>query len=187
MVLVKSNLMDVATMVQLSRAVIRNIRENLFWALIYNSLGIPLAAGVFFTAWGWKLNPMFGAAAMSLSSVCVVTNALRLKLFKPKFKHSVRERTTASSETAVQIIESEEPAPAPKKGSIQMNKTMKIEGMSCGHCSGRVEKALNGIDGVSATVNLEAKTASITLQKEVSDDVLRKAVEDAGYEVVSIS
>ena len=186
-VLVKSNLMDVATMVQLSRAVIRNIRENLFWALIYNSLGIPLAAGVFFTAWGWKLNPMFGAAAMSLSSVCVVTNALRLKLFKPKFKHSVRERTTASSETAVQIIESEEPAPAPKKGSIQMNKTMKIEGMSCGHCSGRVEKALNGIDGVSATVNLEAKTASITLQKEVSDDVLRKAVEDAGYEVVSIS
>lgn len=186
-VLVKSNLMDVATMVQLSRAVIRNIRENLFWALIYNSLGIPLAAGVFFTAWGWKLNPMFGAAAMSLSSVCVVTNALRLKLFKPKFKHSVSERTTASSETAVQIIESEEPAPAPKKGSIQMNKTMKIEGMSCGHCSGRVEKALNGIDGVSATVNLEAKTASITLQKEVSDDVLRKAVEDAGYEVVSIS
>ena len=186
-VLVKSNLMDVATMVQLSRAVIRNIRENLFWALIYNSLGIPLAAGVFFTAWGWKLNPMFGAAAMSLSSVCVVTNALRLKLFKPKFRHSVSERATASSETAVQITENKESVPAPKKGSIQMNKTMKIEGMSCGHCSGRVEKALNGIDGVSATVNLEAKTASVSLSKEVSDDVLRKAVEDAGYEVVSIS
>ena len=186
-VLVKSNLMDVATMVQLSRSVIRNIRENLFWALIYNTLGIPLAAGVFFTALGWKLNPMFGAAAMSLSSVCVVLNALRLKLFKPKFKHSVSEKANPSAETAVQIIESKEPAPAPKKGSFVMNKTMKIEGMSCGHCSGRVEKALNAIEGVSATVDLEAKTASISLQKEVSDDVLRKAVEDAGYEVVSIS
>ncbi len=185
--LVKSNLMDVATMVQLSRAVIRNIRENLFWALIYNSLGIPLAAGVFFTAWGWKLNPMFGAAAMSLSSVCVVANALRLKLFRPKFKHSVSEQPTPFAETAVQIIESQEPVPTPEKGSILMNKTMNIEGMSCGHCSARVEKALNAIDGVSATVNLEEKTASIALQKEVSDDVLRKAVEDAGYEVVSIS
>ena len=186
-VLVKSNLMDVATMVQLSRAVIRNIRENLFWALIYNSLGIPLAAGVFFTALGWKLNPMFGAAAMSLSSVCVVANALRLKLFKPKFRHSVSERAAASTETAVQVIETKEPIEAPEKGSILMNKTMKIEGMSCGHCSARVEKALNAIDGVSATVNLEEKIASIALQKEVSDDVLRKAVEDAGYEVVSIS
>ncbi len=186
-VLVKSNLMDVATMVQLSRAVIRNIRENLFWALIYNSLGIPLAAGVFFTALGWKLNPMFGAAAMSLSSVCVVMNALRLKLFKPKFKHSVSERAATSTETAVQVIEKKEPLEVPEKGSILMNKTMKIEGMSCGHCSARVEKALNAIDGVSATVDLEAKTASIALQNGVSDDVLRKAVEDAGYEVVSIS
>ena len=186
-VLVKSNLMDVATMVQLSRAVIRNIRENLFWALIYNSLGIPLAAGVFFTALGWKLNPMFGAAAMSLSSVCVVMNALRLKLFKPKFMHSVSERAAASTETAVQVIEKKEPPEVPEKGSILMNKTMKIEGMSCGHCSARVEKALNAIDGVSATVDLEAKTASIALQNEISDDVLRKAVEDAGYEVVSIS
>lgn len=178
-VLMRSNLMDVAAMVQLSRAVIRNIRENLFWALIYNTLGIPLAAGAFYAALGWKLNPMFGAAAMSLSSVCVVMNALRLKLFKPKFRHAVTE-AAASPETAVAVIEN-------KKGSIQMNKTMKIEGMSCGHCSARVEKALNAIDGVSATVDLESKTASITLQKEVSDDILRKAVEDAGYDVVSLS
>ena len=186
-VLVKSNLMDVATMVQLSRSVIRNIRENLFWALIYNTLGIPLAAGAFYTILGWKLNPMFGAAAMSLSSVCVVSNALRLKLFKPKFKHSVPEATTASPETAVQITNSKEPAKVPEKGKIYMNKIMKIEGMSCGHCSARVEKVLNDIDGVSAAVNLEAKTASITLTKDVDDGTLCKAVEDAGYQVISIA
>lgn len=161
-VLMKSDLKDAAAAFELSRAVIRNIKENLFWAFFYNVIGIPLAAGALFPAFGLKLNPMFGAAAMSLSSVFVVSNALRLKLFKPKFKNQYKEVKT-------------------------MMKTMKIEGMSCAHCSGRVEKALNSIDGVSAVVDLEAKSAAVTLEKPVEDAVLKAAVEDAGYEVVSIS
>lgn len=161
-VLMKSDLKDAAAAFELSRAVIRNIKENLFWAFFYNVIGIPLAAGALFPAFGLKLNPMFGAAAMSLSSVFVVSNALRLKLFKPKFKNQYKEVKT-------------------------MMKTMKIEGMSCAHCSGRVEKALNSIDGVSAVVDLEAKSAAVTLEKPVEDAVLKAAVEDVGYEVVSIS
>ena len=161
-VLMKSDLKDAAAAFELSRAVIRNIKENLFWAFFYNVIGIPLAAGALFPAFGLKLNPMFGAAAMSLSSVFVVSNALRLKLFKPKFKNQYKEVKT-------------------------MMKTIKIEGMSCAHCSGRVEKALNSIDGVSAVVDLEAKSAAVTLEKPVEDAVLKAAVEDAGYEVVSIS
>lgn len=161
-VLMKSDLKDAAAAFELSRAVIRNIKENLFWAFFYNVIGIPLAAGALFPAFELKLNPMFGAAAMSLSSVFVVSNALRLKLFKPKFKNQYKEVKT-------------------------MMKTMKIEGMSCAHCSGRVEKALNSIDGVSAVVDLEAKSAAVTLEKPVEDAVLKAAVEDAGYEVVSIS
>lgn len=157
-VLVRNDLNDVVTAIRLSRAVLRNIKENLFWALIYNSLGIPLAAGVF-SAWlGWRMNPMFAAAAMSLSSVCVVGNALRLKRFRPE-----QERRRKS-----------------------MKKTIKIEGMSCSHCSGRVEKALNEIDGVSAKVNLEKKTAEVTLSHEVADQVLASAVTNAGYEVTGI-
>lgn len=171
-VLMKSDLLDAVTAVQLSRSVIRNIKQNLFWAFFYNAVGIPLAAGVFFTLLGWRLNPMFAAAAMSLSSVCVVTNALRLKLFRPKW-----------SNTGITIENHEIEL---EKGEITMTKTMKIEGMSCSHCSGRVEKALNAIDGVTASVDLENKSASITLSKDVADQVLIDAVTNAGYEVVSL-
>lgn len=170
-VLMKSDLLDTVSAIQLSKATLRNIKQNLFWALIYNTLGIPIAAGLFYMLLGWKLNPMFAAAAMSLSSVCVVTNALRLKLFKPKFHHNNQNRTLIQE----------------NKGEINMTKTMIINGMSCGHCSGRVEAALNALDGVTATVNLETKTATITLSKEVSNEVLTKAVNDAGYEVESVN
>lgn len=174
-VLVKSDLTDVATLIQLSRATIRNIKENLFWALFYNSIGIPLAAGVFISAFGWQLNPMFAAAAMSLSSVCVVSNALRLKLFRPK--QHVKPVSTVLTET-IKYTDN--------KGAFSMNKLMKIEGMSCMHCQKRVESALNAIEGVSAAVSLENHSAAITLSKEVSDDILTKAVSDAGYDVVGI-
>ena len=171
-VLMKSDLLDAVTAVKLSKKVIRNIKENLFWAFIYNIIGIPLAAGVWYPLFHLQLSPMFAAAAMSMSSVCVVTNALRLKFFQPE--HRV-------------------PSPAPgnppqtEKGSELMTKTMVIEGMMCAHCQAHVEKALNALDGVSATVNLEAKTATVTLDAPVSDDVLKDAVVQAGYEVVSIS
>lgn len=170
-VLMKSDLLDVVTAIQLSRAVIRNIKQNLFWAFFYNAIGIPLAAGVFYSFLGWKLNPMFAAAAMSLSSFCVVTNALRLKFFKPaqiKISHPTGQK------------------PVSHKEESKMTKTMKIEGMTCGHCSARVEKALNGIAGVEAHVNLEKKEATVTIQGDVSDATLEKAVENAGYEVTSI-
>lgn len=168
-VLMKSDLLDGVTAIRLSRAVIRNIKENLFWAFFYNTLGIPLAAGVFYTALGWRLSPMFAAAAMSLSSVFVVSNALRLKLFKP-----VERRAEHTSENQT------------KKEKNEMKKTMKIDGMSCMHCSGRVEKALNAIEGVSATVSLEDKAAYLTLDRMVGDEELTRAVTDAGYTVVGI-
>lgn len=171
-VLMKDDLCDAVTAIRLSRAAMRNIKENLFWAFFYNCIGIPLAAGVFFPAFGWKLSPMIGAAAMSLSSVCVVSNALRLKFFRPK-------RAAAAHNGDIAEYNKTE-------GVKTMEKIMKIEGMSCGHCSARVEKALNEIDGVSAHVSLEDKTAAITLSHEVDDDVLRKAVTDAGYEVVGL-
>ena len=160
-VLMKSTLRDVVTAVELSGAVLRNIRQNLFWAFFYNAIGIPVAAGVLYPAFGITLNPMIAAAAMSLSSVCVVGNALRLR------RYHTAERFTHKEEST-------------------MTKTMTIEGMMCTHCSGRVESALNAIDGVSAKVDLEKKTAAVTLSADVSDEVLRKAVTDAGYEVVSI-
>ncbi len=167
-VLMKSDLSDAVTAVELSRATIRNIRQNLFWAFIYNIIGIPLAAGVFYPLWGIKLSPMIGALAMSFSSVCVVSNALRLKLFRPKHvKQEVNQQLTM-------------------KGETNMKKIMKIEGMSCGHCTARVEKALNAIPGVSASVSLEDKSATVSLSGNVTDDTLRSAVIDAGYEVVSI-
>lgn len=176
-VLMKSDLLDAVTAIQLSKAVIKNIKQNLFWAFFYNSIGIPLAAGVFFSVLGWKLNPMFGAAAMSLSSVCVVSNALRLKLFKP-----VRLKQTVSMP-----VLKEEKSSFEKKGEKTMKKTMTIHGMMCTHCSGRVEKVLNELDGVeSAVVNLESKTADVLLEKDLDSQVLKKAVEDAGYEVVEI-
>ncbi|MEG0177266.1 heavy metal translocating P-type ATPase [Anaerorhabdus sp.] len=157
-VLTRSNLWDVITTIQLSKATLRNIKQNLFWALIYNSIGIPLAAGLFYGILGWKLNPMFGAFAMSFSSVSVVANALRLKNFKGE------KPTMETSNT----------------------KTILIEGMSCGHCQARVEKALNAIDGVHATVDLASKSANIQLTKDVANEILKKAIEDAGYDVVSI-
>lgn len=174
-VLMKSDLADAVTAIRLSKAVIRNIKENLFWAFIYNIIGIPLAAGVWYPLFQLQLSPMFGAAAMSLSSVCVVSNALRLKFFRPERRESpaapVSEGTPKSVET---------------KGTSAMTKTMSINGMMCAHCQAHVEKALNAIDGVEAKVNLETKTATLTLSKDVSDDVLRGAVTEAGYEVVSI-
>lgn len=175
-VLMNSDLRDAVTSIRLSRAVIRNIKQNLFWALIYNTIGIPLAAGVFYSLLGWQLNPIFAAAAMSLSSVCVVTNALRLNFFK-------RERS--DEPRAAQIPEIKESKNTEVNGKVK--KTMKIEGMMCGHCTGTVSKLLNAIDGVSAEVSLEDKCAYITLDKEIPDEELSKPVIDAGYEVVSVT
>lgn len=163
-VLMKSDPYDAVNAIKLSRATVKNIKENLFWAFFYNVIGIPLAAGVYYPHFNIKLSPMFGAFAMSLSSLFVVTNALRLTRFKPE---KIKIKNT-------------------KEMSV-MKKTMKIEGMSCSHCSSRVEKALNELNGVNAEVNLEEKEAVITLTENVSDDVLIKAVTDAGYEVKSIS
>lgn len=184
-VLMKNSLLDVSGAVKLSKAVIRNIKENLFWAFFYNALCIPLAAGAFVPLLNWHLDPMFGALAMSLSSFCVVMNALRLKLFK--FRHNPVSETAQPALTVVSVPVEEETAQINNnKGEITMTKTMTVEGMSCGHCSARVEKALNALEGVTAKVDLEAKTASVELTSEVSDDTLKKAVEDAGYEVTEI-
>ena len=158
-VLMKSDLRVAAEAVRLSRATMRNIKQNLFWALFYNALGIPLAAGLFFHIFKWQLNPMFGAAAMSLSSVCVVTNALRLNLFKSK-KNDIPEKSSSTDNLQ-------------RKEVTTMKKTMFINGMMCNHCTGMVTKVLNAIDGVSAEVSLENKCAYIELSKEVSD---RKSV-----------
>ncbi|HIX67968.1 MAG TPA: heavy metal translocating P-type ATPase [Candidatus Anaerostipes excrementavium] len=177
-VLMKNDLLDVVTAIKLSKAVIKNIKENLFWAFFYNACGIPLAAGVFYQALGWKLSPMFGAAAMSLSSFFVVSNALRLRFFHVLKKNKEEEKEES-------IIEEAEKKKEQIKEEKPM-KTMKIEGMMCPHCQAAVTKALNALDGVKAEVNLEEKTASIQAENTVSDDMLKKAVEDAGYEVVSI-
>lgn len=191
-VLMKSDLSDAAAAIQLSKAVLRNIRQNLFWALFYNSLGIPLAAGVFYPLLGWKLSPMFGAAAMSLSSVCVVSNALRLKMFKPRAIPAGAADTSSADisagrgEKTEDAVLYQEDAKINVKGEKTMTKTMIIEGMSCRHCSGRVEKALNVLEGVEAVVDLEKKTAAITLSQEISDDVLKNAVTEAGYTVVEL-
>ncbi len=176
-VLMKSDLMDAVTAIKLSKATIKNVKENLFWAFFYNIICIPLAAGIWFPAFGIKLSPMIGAAAMSMSSVCVVSNALRLKFFK------VDNNCVLDDEPAgeINVVSQNE-----YKGETNMKKEMLIEGMSCMHCSGRVEKALNGLDGVNAKVDLEKKTAYVDLSKDVSDADLTKAVTDAGYEVVSI-
>ena len=181
-VLMKSDLLDVAAAVELSRATIRNIKENLFWAFFYNSLGIPLAAGVFYYALHWQLNPMFAAAAMSLSSVTVVTNALRLRFFKSKFRSDTPAGPACSGTCPLELKDK------PNQGGAKpMNKTMKIEGMMCTHCTGRVEKALSAIDGVTAVeMSLEGKSATLTLSKDVDNQVLTDAVTQAGYEVVSV-
>ncbi|WP_223292798.1 heavy metal translocating P-type ATPase [Breznakiella homolactica] len=173
-VLMKSSLRDVAAAIKLSRATIRNIKQNLFWAFFYNILGIPLAAGVFYSILGWKLNPMFAAAAMSLSSVFVVTNALRLRFFNPEKKYPGKQNkpgSTISTKT---------------NGGTEMKATMKISGMSCGHCKNRVEQALNGIPGIQASVDLDSGTASVTGTAAVDADTLTKTVTDAGYTVESV-
>ncbi len=182
-VLMKSRLSDVPAAIRLSRATLRNIHENLFWAFFYNVIGIPLAAGVWIPVFGWKLNPMFGAAAMSLSSFCVVSNALRLNLFR--LRESRRDRKIESvdiTEAIGQIT-----AKADKKEDSIM-KTMKIEGMMCGHCEATVKKALESVDGVeSAEVSHEAGTAQVNLSQEVPDEVLKQAVEAKDYKVLSIA
>lgn len=177
-VLMKNDLRDAVEAIRLSKATIRNIKQNLFWALFYNALGIPLAAGLFYPIFHWQLNPMFGAAAMSLSSVCVVTNALRLNFFKTHKSSTVEDTVTEKPHITVENQREE---------VNTMKKTMKIEGMMCSHCTGMVTKVLNAIDGVSAEVSLDDKCAYIELSKEVSNDVLKNAVTDAGYEVISIA
>ncbi len=174
-VLMKSRLSDVPAAIRLSRATLRNIRENLFWAFVYNAAGIPLAAGVFIPIFGWELNPMFGAAAMSLSSFCVVTNALRLNLLKLYPKAKAENLIT---ETKISIQNQEDNS---------MKKTMKIEGMMCGHCEAAVKKCLEEISGVaSAEVSHEKGTAIVTLGAEVSDETLKAAVEAKDYKVLAI-
>lgn len=177
-VLMKNDLLDAVTAIRLSKAVIRNIKQNLFWAFFYNALGIPVAAGVFYTAFGLKLNPMIGAAAMSMSSIFVVSNALRLK----RFRVSKGAEDQVQEEAMLQSKQIEEDV---KKEENKMI-TMKINGMMCAHCQAAVKKALEGIDGVQADVNLEDKAAYITAPDNVDKDVLVKTVTDAGYEVVGI-
>ena len=172
-VLMRSSLWDIVTATELSRSVIRNIRQNLFWAFIYNAIGIPVAAGILYPALGITLNPMIAAAAMSLSSVCVVTNALRLRLWKGPTCPVTQEKTTEENQTMNQE-------------ETDMKRILTVEGMMCTHCSGRVESALNALPGVSAYVDLEKKTATVTAAPEVTDAMLRKAVEDAGYKVTKI-
>lgn len=184
-VLMRSNLQDAVTAIQLSRAVIRNIKENLFWAFFYNAIGIPLAAGVFYGLLGWKLSPMFAAAAMSLSSVCVVLNALRLKFFKPHEYLQQKEGDEPERKIETEITDIKTIQQNAKEKKI-MTKTIQIKGMSCGHCAVSVEKSLNAIEGVQAKVNLDQNNATVSVQNLVEDSTLKQAVEDAGYEVESI-
>ena len=181
-VLMKSRLSDVPAAIRLSRAALKNIHENLFWAFIYNVIGIPLAAGVWIPLFGWKLNPMFGAAAMSLSSFCVVTNALRLNLFK---LHNAGRDHKRKDAIAVDIISDN--SNNKKEEDNKMTKTIHIEGMMCGHCEAHVKKALEAIDGVAeAQASHEKGTAVVTLTADVADDVLTKAVEEQDYKVISV-
>lgn len=170
-VLMKSKLSDVPAAIRLSRATLTNIHENLFWAFIYNIIGIPLAAGVWIPIFGIQLNPMFAAAAMSLSSFCVVTNALRLNLLQ--IHNAAKDKKIKSTKKTEDVK--------------NMEKTMKIEGMMCGHCEARVKKVLEGIEGVAeAVVSHEAGTAVVKLNGDVADEALRKAVEEQDYTVVSV-
>ena len=173
-VLMKSSLLDVPAAIRLSRATLGNIHENLFWAFIYNVIGIPLAAGVFINVLGWQLNPMFAAAAMSLSSFSVVTNALRLNFFEmhdSKRDHKIKNKLKITIEKETKTVE----------------KTLKIEGMMCGHCEMHTKKALEALDGVTkAEVSHKTGTAVVTLEKNISDDILKQAVVDQGYQVIDI-
>lgn len=173
-VLMKSNLMDAVTAFELSQATIRNIKQNLFWAFFYNILGIPLAAGLFYPLLGWRLNPMFAAAAMSLSSLFVVTNALRLRFFKPK------RRTEAPTQACPIEV------PDERAGEEKQSLVMKIDGMTCMNCQKHIEKALNALPGVSASVEWETGTAQLSVPNGMKDEKLKQAVEKEGYAVVSI-
>lgn len=215
-VLIKNDLMDAVNAVRLSKSVIRNIRENLFWAFFYNSIGIPLAAGLLYPAFGLKLNPMFGAAAMSLSSVCVVCNALRLRLFKPlRAQDDAKHDTTVTEITENSIRNNTEDAEYPQESILQNasaktmieagennttktiisekgEQTMKeltltIEGMMCAHCQKHATDALNALEGVTAEVNLEEKKAYVKTDREIADEAFKKAIADAGYEVTAIA
>lgn len=171
-ILMKNSLQDVVTAIKLSEAVIRNIKMNLFWAFFYNIIGIPVAAGVFYLNLGLKLSPMIGAAAMSLSSVCVVTNALRLKKFK---RSNVDVKNNAISQSSNKEV-----------NKIEM-KTIYIDGMQCNHCKMTVEKALGSIDGIKKVeVNLENKNAIIELEKDVNDNEIKEVIENTGFTVKEI-
>ena len=199
-ILMKNDLRDAVTAMKLSRSVIRNIKENLFWAFFYNCIGIPLAAGVLYPSFGIRLNPMFGAAAMSLSSIFVVGNALRLRGFKSGFtplKTGMPEAARTEQETTQAAVEGEQcilEAPAEqnskeeKERTNTMTKVISIEGMMCSHCTGTVQKALEAVEGVKAvTMSLEQKNATVELASDVADEVLTKAVVDAGYEVKGVT
>lgn len=191
-VLMKSNVRDIPAMIRLSRATLRNIHENLFWAFIYNVIGIPLAAGAWISLFHWELNPMFGAAAMSLSSFCVVSNALRLNLCKiydakKKHNHKMEEPVIENKAGSQEPLAEQSLNKIKKEEDKKMEKEMKIEGMMCGHCEARVKKALEAVDGVKeAIVSHEKKNAIVTLEKEVANNVLKEAVEAQDYEVTSI-
>ena len=173
-VLMHSSLKDVATAIDLSKAVIRNIKQNLFWAFFYNSIGIPLAAGVFYLSLGWKLSPMFGAAAMGMSSVCVVSNALRLRAFKPK---KVNKNNIENDE--IELIENK------RKEDKNMTTVINVNGMMCEHCKATVEKVTRGVEGVSnSLVNLDAKNVTIEHSADTDLEKVKKAITDAGYEVI---
>ena len=199
-ILMKNDLRDAVTAMKLSRSVIRNIKENLFWAFFYNCIGIPLAAGVLYPSFGIRLNPMFGAAAMSLSSIFVVGNALRLRGFKSGFtplKTGTPEAARTEQETTQAAVEGEQcilEAPAEqnskeeKERTNTMTKVISIEGMMCNHCTGTVQKALEAVEGVkTVTMSLEQKNATVELASDVADEVLTKAVVDAGYEVKGVT
>ena len=180
-VLMKSRLLDVPASIRLSRATLRNIHENLFWAFFYNVIGIPLAAGAWIHLLGWEMNPMFGAAAMSLSSFCVVTNALRLNLFRIRSTKHDHKRKNHAKQTVAKTAEDHKE----NKEETSMEKTMKIEGMMCGHCEARVKKCLEALPGVEkAEVSHVSGTAVLTLSAPVDDALLKKTVEDQGYQVI---
>ncbi|MBR2421224.1 MAG: metal-transporting ATPase, partial [Oscillospiraceae bacterium] len=173
-VLMKSDLLDVVTAIQLSKATIRNIKQNLFWAFIYNIIGIPVAAGLFFLPFALKLNPMIGAFAMSFSSVFVVTNALRLRWFKPKYNKPINPADAAAS--------------IHPKGEKIVEKTLKIEGMMCNHCVMHVQKTLAAVPGVAeVSVSLDEKNAKVKLKQNVADETFKTAIEDAGYQLTEIA
>lgn len=174
--LMKSDLLDVVTAIQLSKATIRNIKQNLFWAFIYIIIGIPVAAGLFFLPFALKLNPMIGAFAMSFSFVFVVTNALRLRWFKPKH---ITNKNNSADETVSAQTETE--------GEIPMEKLFKIEGMMSNHCVMHVQKALAAVPGVAeVTVSLDKKAATVKLNQNVTDEVFKTVIEDAGYQLTEI-